>query len=199
MIVWVHLPALKIHFYHKEVLTQLGNLIGRTIKLDYHTLNQQRAKFARIAVEVDLDKPLVPRIFLDDGWQKVEYENLPIVCFECGKIDHTNSTCPLLRQPELDLAVITGGETLPEISLVESPEPQAGFGPWMLVTKKHRRTSRDPNTSTVVLVGDQSAQLNFLPTKLECKQLKTKNKTDQRCNFTLGKRLDWFKSKLGHD
>ncbi|CAI0400101.1 unnamed protein product [Linum tenue] len=54
MIVWAQLPALKIHFYHREVLTTLGNLIGRTIKLDYHTLNQERAKFARIAVEVDL-------------------------------------------------------------------------------------------------------------------------------------------------
>ncbi|CAI0421285.1 unnamed protein product [Linum tenue] len=76
MIVWVQLPALKIHFYHKEVLTTLGNLIGRTIKLDYHTLTQQRAKFARIAVEVDISRPLVPRIWLDDEWQKFEYENL---------------------------------------------------------------------------------------------------------------------------
>ncbi|CAL1381755.1 unnamed protein product [Linum trigynum] len=77
MIVWVQLPALKIHFYHREILTSLGNLIGRTIKLDYHTLTQQRAKFARLAVEVDLTKHLVPRIWLDDEWQKVEYENLP--------------------------------------------------------------------------------------------------------------------------
>ncbi|CAL1389333.1 unnamed protein product [Linum trigynum] len=29
MIVWVQLPALKVHFYHKEVLTTLGNLIDR--------------------------------------------------------------------------------------------------------------------------------------------------------------------------
>ncbi|CAI0623125.1 unnamed protein product [Linum tenue] len=28
MIVWVQLPALKVHFYHKEVLITLGNLIG---------------------------------------------------------------------------------------------------------------------------------------------------------------------------
>ncbi|CAI0393617.1 unnamed protein product [Linum tenue] len=77
MIVWVQFPALKIHFYHKEVVTTLGNLIGRTIKLDYHTLTQQRAKFARLAVEVDLSKQLVPRIWLDDAWQKVEIRKPP--------------------------------------------------------------------------------------------------------------------------
>ncbi|CAI0418829.1 unnamed protein product [Linum tenue] len=104
MIVWVHLPELKIHFYHKEVLTTLGNLIGRTIKLDYHTLTQQRAKFARLAVEVDVSKPLVPRIWLDDDWQPVEYENLPVVCFECGKIGHSATTCPLLRSVSVTVA-----------------------------------------------------------------------------------------------
>ncbi|CAI0557987.1 unnamed protein product [Linum tenue] len=67
MIVWVQFPTLKIHFYHKEILTSLGNLLGRTIRLDFHTLTLQRAKFARIAVEVDLSKPLVPRIWLDDA------------------------------------------------------------------------------------------------------------------------------------
>ncbi|CAI0545588.1 unnamed protein product, partial [Linum tenue] len=75
------LPGLKVHFYHKEVLTSLGNLVGRTIKLDYHTLNRQRRKFVRLVVEVDLSKPLVPRIFLDGKWQKVEYKNLLVVFF----------------------------------------------------------------------------------------------------------------------
>ncbi|CAI0427373.1 unnamed protein product [Linum tenue] len=79
MIVWLQLPGLPIHLYHKEVLTSIGNLIGRTIKLDYHTLNQRRAKFARLAVEIDLGKPLIPRVHIDGEWQKVEYENLPEV------------------------------------------------------------------------------------------------------------------------
>ncbi|CAL1354545.1 unnamed protein product [Linum trigynum] len=85
MIVWVQLPALEIHFYHKEVLTTLGNLIGRTIKLDYHTLNQQRAKFARLAIEV-LGKHLVPRIWLDDAWKKGK-RNLRILYPDVEAID----------------------------------------------------------------------------------------------------------------
>ncbi|CAL1411640.1 unnamed protein product [Linum trigynum] len=146
MIVWVHLPELKIHFYHKEVLTTLGNLIGRTIKLDYHTLTQQRAKFARLAVEVDLSRPLVPRIWLDDDWQAVEYENLPAVCFECGKIGHSSTACPQLRPaPVPEVAGIAVGGT--QISSPEiSSEGNAGFGPWMLVTRKGRRNQRESNS-----------------------------------------------------
>ncbi|CAL1359639.1 unnamed protein product [Linum trigynum] len=144
MIVWVHLPELKIHFYHKEVLTTLGNLIGRTIKLDYHTLTQQRAKFARLAVEVDLSRPLVPRIWLDDDWQPVEYENLPVVCFECGKIGHSSASCPLLRPAPVPTVANTpagGHQASPEVA----PEPNAGFGPWMLVTRKGRRNQSESN------------------------------------------------------
>ncbi|CAI0550464.1 unnamed protein product [Linum tenue] len=140
----VQLPALKIHFYHKEILTTLGNLIGRTIKLDYHMLNRQRAKFARLAVEVDLAKHLVPRIWLDDAWQKVEYENLPAVYFECGKIGHDAVECPkiLKNSPPATLA-ITGPATTTETAEQLVDEPNPGFGPWMLVSRKSRRNQRD--------------------------------------------------------
>ncbi|CAL1402225.1 unnamed protein product [Linum trigynum] len=143
MIVWVQLPALKIHFYHKEVVTTLGNLIGRTIKLDYHTLTQQRAKFARLTVEVDLSKHLVPRIWLDDAWQKVEYENLPEVCFECGKIGHCSAVCPLLKPAVLvNFAVAAGGDSSADLPVSEE-DANPGFGPWMLVSRKSRRNARD--------------------------------------------------------
>ncbi|CAI0389774.1 unnamed protein product [Linum tenue] len=143
MVLWVHFPGLPVHFYHQELLFALGNMIGRAIKLDYHTQHQQRAKFARMAVEVDLSKPLVPRIRLDGRWQKVEFENIPVVCFECGKVGHTKVTCPLICQDRL-VADVHG--TLPS-SGSDAGEGDsgdvAGFGPWMLVTRKTRRNQRE--------------------------------------------------------
>ncbi|CAL1376491.1 unnamed protein product [Linum trigynum] len=158
MIVWVQLPALKIHFYHKEVLNTLGNLIGRTIKLDYHTLTHDRAKFARLAVEVDLSKHLIPRIWLDDEWQKVEYENLPEVCFDCGKIGHSSSSCPQnsLIVPLGQVPPVNTSPTLPS----SADDPNPGFGPWMLVTKRSRRNPREAPRKGKV----ESSPANQIPT-----------------------------------
>ncbi|CAI0419812.1 unnamed protein product [Linum tenue] len=136
MIVWVQLPELKIHFYHKVVLTTLGNLIGRTIKLDYDTLTQQRAKFARPAVEVDISKHLVPRIWLDDDWKSVEYENLPVVCFECGKIGHATATCPLLQPASILEIVGSADGEKQDLSSDATSQTNAGLGPWILKWKE---------------------------------------------------------------
>ncbi|CAI0550174.1 unnamed protein product [Linum tenue] len=141
MVVWIQLSSFPVHFYHKEILFTLGNMIGRSIKLDFHTQHQQRAKFARMAVELDLSKPLVTRIRLDGKWKYIEYENLPAVCFECGKIGHTTSSCPSLtaNMP----AATTGSLTrLPEGWPETSSEDKTGFGPWMQVTRRSRRGSR---------------------------------------------------------
>ncbi|CAL1412813.1 unnamed protein product [Linum trigynum] len=143
MVVWVQFPALPIHFYHKEVLFSLGNMIGRAIKLDYHTLHQERAKFGCIAVEVDLSKPLVPRIWLDGAWQYLEYENLAVVCFECGKVGYISSTCPSLQTYEQNnlekgLATVPTDTPAPE----KSDDEKTGFGPWMQVSRKSRRGNK---------------------------------------------------------
>ncbi|CAI0425639.1 unnamed protein product [Linum tenue] len=145
MIVWLQLPDLPIHLYHKEVLISIGNLLGRTIKLDYHTLNQQRAKFARLAVEINLEKPLIPRVHLDGEWQKIEYENLPEVCFKCGKVGHSSTSCPKLRLVLQGERPTVAGILNSDSSAPAVTEPSADFGPWLIVSRKSRRNNRDQN------------------------------------------------------
>ncbi|CAI0398670.1 unnamed protein product [Linum tenue] len=146
MVVWVQFPGFPVHFYHKEILFSMGNMIGRAIKLDYHTLHQQRTKFARIAVEVDLSRPLVPRIRLDGKWQPVEYENVPVVCFECGRIGHAQTSCPSLRPTIPTINFPGAGGELSAGDKTDEREPNGGFGPWMVVARKSRRNQRaSPN------------------------------------------------------
>ncbi|CAN1189901.1 hypothetical protein LINPERHAP2_LOCUS40170 [Linum perenne] len=94
MVAWVRFPHLPIHFYHGQVLTSLGNLIGRTVKIDFNTQTAGRGKFARIAIEIDLDEPLPSCVLLDGVIQQVEYENLPNLCFDCGHVGHEATGCP---------------------------------------------------------------------------------------------------------
>ncbi|KAI9128644.1 hypothetical protein K1719_000127 [Acacia pycnantha] len=60
VIAWVRLPDLPAPLFDKKFLLNLGNSIGKAIRLDIHTAQRARGKFARMCVELDLTKPLVP-------------------------------------------------------------------------------------------------------------------------------------------
>ncbi|CAL1356359.1 unnamed protein product [Linum trigynum] len=107
VVAWVRLPELPVHFYHREVLFALGNLIGTIVKLDYHTKQLERGKFARLAIKLDMTKPLPTHIRLDGFWQQVLYENIPEICFTCGKIGHLEDRCSMNNQA-LAIAVAPG-------------------------------------------------------------------------------------------
>lgn len=54
---WVRLPSLPYHYYHKSVLRAVGDLIGDVQKIDYNTSDGTKARFARLAVKINLTKP----------------------------------------------------------------------------------------------------------------------------------------------
>ncbi|KDO59838.1 hypothetical protein CISIN_1g037799mg [Citrus sinensis] len=87
--VWIRLPGLAVHLYNRKILQKLGELVGIVIRIDPHTASSARGRFARIAVRLSLDKPLVSQFVLDGKVQKVEYEGLPVICFTCGRYGHT--------------------------------------------------------------------------------------------------------------
>ncbi|KAI9084939.1 hypothetical protein K1719_033112 [Acacia pycnantha] len=60
VVAWVRLPDLPAPLFDKKFLLSLGNSIGKAIRLDVHTAQRSRGKFARMCVELDLTKPLIP-------------------------------------------------------------------------------------------------------------------------------------------
>ncbi|CAN1805121.1 hypothetical protein LINPERHAP1_LOCUS24142 [Linum perenne] len=140
MVVWVRFPHLPILFYHPQILTALGNLIGKTIRIDSPTQNADRGKFARMAVEIDIDEPLAPVVELDGAWQKVEYENIPELCFSCGKIRHASDKgCPRGTNGETHVGELVSGGT--SLALENATNPTNN--PWMVVSRKHRRQRKN--------------------------------------------------------
>lgn len=128
--VWVRFPELPMELFDEEVLFAMGNTIGKAIKIDDTTLIVRRGRYARVCIEVDLEKPLVPFITVLGVQQRVEYEGLHLICFGCGKYDHRSDGCPDNGQ---------GSTATPTAQLGSATEREdAMFGPWML-PKYHRR------------------------------------------------------------
>lgn len=42
-------------------------------------------KFARLCIELDLTKPLEAFIQINQVWCNIEYEDLPNICYMCGR------------------------------------------------------------------------------------------------------------------
>lgn len=56
--IWVCFPILPVEYYISSWLQRAGNKIERTLKVDNTTLMISRGKFAKVCMEVDLNKPL---------------------------------------------------------------------------------------------------------------------------------------------
>ncbi|CAI9115081.1 OLC1v1015915C1 [Oldenlandia corymbosa var. corymbosa] len=94
MVTWIRL-SLPIEYFYEIVLFSIGNFVGRTLKIDEKNLNANRGKFARAAVELNLNEPLSPIFKIEDRWQGVEYEGLLVICYNCGCVGHGSDLCQL--------------------------------------------------------------------------------------------------------
>lgn len=138
---WIRFPSMPIEFYDREILRTMAEKIGRFVNVDKTTTDVSRGKFARLSVEIDLSKPLVPYIYIGNRWQRVEYEGLRMMCFECGRFGHDAENCKEKEQ-EKDEAVEAHADAQSSQNQQADNErgKNYGFGPWMVVKKPPRKT-----------------------------------------------------------
>ena len=138
-VIWVRLPNMPLQYYHKSTLRAISSILGDLVKIDYQTEAVQRGKFARLAVMVNLNKPLVSRFKIDNRIQKVEYENLPTICYSCGRFGHVVESCTFFGEG-VNREVETNDKRLENpVMVTESPVTGQNLGPWMHVQKRGRR------------------------------------------------------------
>lgn len=92
--VWVRISSIPVNFYHKIFLMGIAKGLGKPIKVDLMTSNLERARFARICVEVNLKKPLKGSVMINGTRYYVSYEGLESICSLCGLYGHLVHTCP---------------------------------------------------------------------------------------------------------
>lgn len=160
--VWIRIPGLPIEYYDRKVLWRIGNCLGHTIKVDGNTLRRkgdslfdnyitERAKFARVCIEVDLRKTLVSKFELNNKEYRVEYEGLHHICFLCGCYGHSSDQCSKTVGKHQDAGVNHDGHghEMQGAGKASFSPDQGIFGPWMLVTRDTRRKKQ-----VVQKVGD---------------------------------------------
>ncbi|KAI9075393.1 hypothetical protein K1719_042643 [Acacia pycnantha] len=160
--VWVRIPTLPLYVYSEECLLEIGNIIGKALKVDVNTLAQcnnrnmmvERGKFDVVSVEVDLNQPLKSRFVIRSTIYTVEYEGLDLICFKCGKYGHSQEKCPLARDTgEIPLEILQSVATSSHASknpscgqahlkpLVSVPGINSDdeFGSWMIAKRIPRK------------------------------------------------------------
>ncbi|XP_009802092.1 uncharacterized protein At4g02000-like [Nicotiana tabacum] len=91
---WVRLPELPTEFYDLEIFGMIGSKLGRLLKIDTCTSSTTRGRYARIYIEVPLEKPLKTHLYIGNHRQTLLYKGLNILCTSCGGFGHPANNCP---------------------------------------------------------------------------------------------------------
>lgn len=91
--VCVRFPMLSVEYYNETWLCKARNHIGKTIKVDSTTLAASQSKFARVCIQVDLNKLLFTTYGMRGKDYQLQYEGLQDICFKYGKYDHHDVHC----------------------------------------------------------------------------------------------------------
>ena len=148
--VWVRLNELPIELYEPEVLKQIGENIGKVLRIDSHTAMEARGKYARLCIQIDLNKPLINTVIIGRFEQAVAYEGIHRLCFSCGRVGHKIDGCPYTIREGLnplaatekgqeihgdqDAGCTSGGGSTPNVC--EEKDAEGLYGPWMVVRRK---------------------------------------------------------------
>uniref|UniRef100_A0A7N2R9M0 CCHC-type domain-containing protein n=1 Tax=Quercus lobata TaxID=97700 RepID=A0A7N2R9M0_QUELO len=155
MAVWIRLAELPIELFHPNILRVVGNTIGTFLRIDTITTSVARGRFARICVQIGLEKPLMPNITIGKFIQKIQYENIPMLCYNCGILGHTQDKCnhAISNTPIEDQAQVL------------KPNPAIGnpsdFGPWFIVNRRSNKSrtegkSKPPRVNRPELISTRS-------------------------------------------
>ena len=159
IVVWVRLNELPIEYYNFEALLHIKESIGNVLRVDTHTATEARGWFARLCVQIDVEKLLITMVLIGKFEHQVCYEGIQKLCFSCGSIGHRKESCPYTvlpssasREERMVVTGVGGGHSCNEHASkqigdmarpnsdvhesVHDKEQKGMYGPWIMVERK---------------------------------------------------------------
>ena len=109
--IWARLLKLPIKFYDNSILQRIVNQLGNLLKIDARTIDNVKGRFARLCIQVDLDSPLISKIWIGSLTQPVQYDGISFICFECGCIGHQSASYLAIICPSSTLTPANNTDT----------------------------------------------------------------------------------------
>lgn len=138
-------------------------MIGTVVRIDDNTLSATRGRFAKLAICIDLRKPLVSKIRINEHLQKVQYESLPNICFNCDLHGHgTNDRNKVNASSPMEENTVPKAKTTnKEVSELQKQVEEEQYGCWMLVDRRQRHSGKVTGTKIIDQHNDGSNGSKF--------------------------------------
>ncbi|KAJ8773267.1 hypothetical protein K2173_028444 [Erythroxylum novogranatense] len=99
--VWVQFHGLPLGFASEALAKSIGNLMGIFLEYDTERRRNYWNSYMRVRVRINVEEPLMrKKIIRKQGANPMEiifsYERLPVICYLCGILGHSESSCPQL-------------------------------------------------------------------------------------------------------
>ena len=95
--------SLLMEYWSEEILMEIGNILGKFVKVSEQTRQRRYTSYARICIYLDISKDLPNGIDLtweDEDWfQAFDYEQIPFICKRCHKHGHLFRYFPHNKKP----------------------------------------------------------------------------------------------------
>nr|XP_016507425.1 PREDICTED: uncharacterized protein LOC107825104 [Nicotiana tabacum] len=96
--VWIRLPQLPTEFYDSTILQKIGNKIEKLLRIDACTSSALRGRYARLCVEVSMESPVKPFVYIGNYKQQIQYEGENFLYKNCGRLGHNQTQCSVTLQ-----------------------------------------------------------------------------------------------------
>ncbi|KAI0488519.1 hypothetical protein KFK09_028353 [Dendrobium nobile] len=95
--IWIHFPGLPLSCWDEENIPMIASMIGTPLMLDGNSFKWGKREYARCCVRIELEKKLPTGVWIEGiherTYQRVEYEKLTSLCYQCGRVGHSKSVC----------------------------------------------------------------------------------------------------------